>query len=88
MADARNAPSMSPLSSVEGLMPIWDHFRGGGTARCPIEGGPMALAVDGASESYRFVCVGCGNASPWFEAHLEHLAIRGPSVTEPGTSEE
>jgi hypothetical protein len=88
MADAPTEPSSRPLSSIEGLSPVWEQFRDGGTVRCPVEGGPMALAVDGATETYRFVCVNCGHSSPWFEARLTHLAIKGPHTTEPGVSEE
>lgn len=86
MADVRPPRS---LSSVEGLQPVWDQFRGGGTAPCPNDAAPMALAVDGATETYRFVCVTCGHASPWFEARLAHLTIKGHLGTEPpGVGEE
>jgi hypothetical protein len=46
----------------------------------------MALAVDGTIDVYRFVCVQCGHASPWFEAKLTHLAIKGGAATSPGAS--
>lgn len=74
----------APLSSLDGLRPVWDRFRQGGIAPCPADGGPMALSVDGAAESYRFACVSCGHASPWFEAKMARLAFRGHQDSEPG----
>jgi hypothetical protein len=83
MADVNDAP----LSSAAGLRPVWEHFREGGVAICPVDGGPMALAVDGSVDAYRFVCVQCGHASPWFEAKLTHLTIRGAATTSVGASD-
>jgi hypothetical protein len=48
----------------------------------------MALGVDGTIDVYRFVCVPCGHASPWFEAKLDRLHIRGQSETSPGATDE
>lgn len=84
MSDANDAL----LSSIAGLQPVWDAFRAGDAAPCPVDGGPMALAVDGLVDAYRFVCVQCGQASPWFEARIAHLTIRGLSGTELGSSNE
>jgi hypothetical protein len=78
----------APLATLAGLRPVWEHFRAGGVARCPVDGGPMALGVDGTIDVYRFVCVPCGHASPWFEAKLDRLHIRGQSETSPGATDE
>ena len=48
----------------------------------------MALAVDGTVDIYRFVCVQCGTASPWFEAKLSRIAIKGQSGVDLGASDE
>lgn len=87
MPDATDAKH-APLSTIAGLKPVWERFRAGGIAPCPVDGGPMALAVDGSVDIYRFVCVQCGHASPWFEAKLTHLAIKGTAPTIPGTTDE
>jgi hypothetical protein len=87
MPDATDA-SPAPLSTLAGLKPVWERFRSGGIAPCPVDGGPMALAVEGSVDIYRFVCVQCGHASPWFEAKLTHLAIKGATPTSPGASDE
>ncbi len=87
MPDATDA-NPAPLSTLAGLKPVWERFRSGGIAPCPVDGGPMALAVDGSVDIYRFVCVQCGHASPWFEAKLTHLAIKGATPTSPGASDE
>jgi hypothetical protein len=78
----------APLSTIAGLRPVWERFRRGGVALCPVDMGPMALAVDGSVDVYRFVCVQCGHASPWFEAKLDRLHIRGQSETAPGAIDE
>jgi hypothetical protein len=77
MADPETDDSLAPLATIDGLRPVWDRFRQGGIAPCPIDAGPMALGVDGSADTYRFVCVRCGHASPWFEAKLARLALRG-----------
>jgi ribosomal protein S27AE len=78
MPDATDAPH-APLSTIATLRPVWERFRSGGVAICPSCGSPMALAVDGTIDVYRFVCVQCGTASPWFEAKLARIAIKGQS---------
>jgi len=79
MADAPDAPP-APLSSIARLKPVWERFRDGGVAPCPVDGAPMALAVDGSVDIYRFVCVRCGTYSPWFEAKLAgRIFIKGQS---------
>jgi hypothetical protein len=82
MPDAPDAPDAlhAPLSSIATLKPVWERFRGGGVAPCPVDGAPMALAVDGTVDVYRFVCVSCGTSSPWFEAKLAgRIFIKGQS---------
>jgi hypothetical protein len=37
---------------------------------------------------YRFVCVKCGTSSPWFEAKLARLSLRGQSGVDLGASDE
>lgn len=77
--DAPDAPH-APLSSIATLKPVWERFRDGGVALCPVDGAPMALAVDGSVDIYRFVCVRCGTSSPWFEAKLGgRIIIKGQS---------
>lgn len=92
----------SPIATVEAIQPLWELFRKGGVAPCPVGGGPsgaatspgsapehrMALGVDGLGGSYRFVCVTCGTASPWFEAKFEHLSIKGTLSPEVVQSQE
>jgi hypothetical protein len=87
MADATDAPC-APLSSVATLKPVWERFRSGSVAICPVDGAPMALGVDGAVDAYRLVCVTCGTSSPWFEAKLTRLSIRGQSGVDLGASDE
>jgi hypothetical protein len=82
--DAQNAP----LSSAASVRPLWERFRSGGVALCPNDGAPMALAVEGSIDVYRFVCVRCGTSSPWFEAKMTKLHIRGQSGVELGASDE
>jgi hypothetical protein len=69
------------LGTVEGLGAVWDGFRAGGVAHCPRDTSPLALAVDAAAASYRFVCVRCGVASPWFESGAAGLRLRTPPTT-------
>jgi hypothetical protein len=79
MPDAPDAPA-APLSSIAALKPVWERFRDGGVALCPVDAAPMALAVDGSVDVYRFVCVRCGTSSPWFEAKLAgRISIKGQS---------
>jgi hypothetical protein len=86
MSDATDAPP-APLATIAGLKPRWEAFRAGGVALCPRDAAPMALNVDGQTNVYRFVCVSCGNASPWFEAKLQRLAIKGPGGVDLATSD-
>lgn len=39
-------------------------------------GSPLALSVDAAVGTYRFVCTACGLASTWFEAAPAGLRLR------------
>jgi hypothetical protein len=55
---------------------LWEQFKSGGVARCPRDEAPLALAVDGASKSYRLVCTRCGNASLWFEIGGSGIHVR------------
>jgi hypothetical protein len=60
---------------------LWEQFKAGSIARCPLDQGALALAVDGASKSYRLVCTDCGNASLWFEAYPTGIHIRNTDDT-------
>ncbi|MGH7284951.1 MAG: hypothetical protein ACRELY_25775 [Polyangiaceae bacterium] len=63
---------------------LWNDFRVGKVVECPRDKGPMAASVDGASASYRLVCVRCGHATPWFEAKLGIVThVRGTSTRPP-----
>jgi len=74
----------SPLASNDAVSAAWDLFRAGHVAPCPADGAPLALAVDGTSLVYRFVCVKCGAASPWFESGFGGaLRMRGPRPAGP-----
>ena len=64
------------LNSAERLGVVWDDFRNGSIVHCEKDAGHLALAVDAGSNAYRFVCVSCGNASPWFESGPSGLRIR------------
>jgi hypothetical protein len=65
----------------------WEIFRRGDVAPCKRDGGPMALSVDGASIAYRFVCVKCGFASPWFEASpTGTMRVRGFGSGDPNAT--
>ena len=66
----------SPLTSPEEVSKAWTAFRTG-VAPCPVDGAPLALAVEGTANVYRFVCVKCGAASAWFEAGTGGLKTRG-----------
>jgi hypothetical protein len=70
------ADAPPPLSTVEAVGEVWDHFRTGNTVACPTDGAPMALSVDGSAGVYRFVCTQCGTSSAWFESGPGGLALR------------
>jgi len=87
MADAKPPPEAPegappPLSAPGDLLSAWEAFRDG-VAPCPVDAGPLALAVDGTTNAYRFVCVRCGVASPWFEAGAGGLRVRAPHAPGP-----
>jgi hypothetical protein len=92
MADAEkpsDAAHATALGSPEGLQEIWSHFRAGEVVRCPVDGSPLALAVDAALGVYRFVCTKCGAASGWFEAGPAGIRLRGQAQGHgPGPGEE
>jgi hypothetical protein len=67
----------SPSSSDQHLATVWKTFRAGGVAVCRRDGGPMALSVDGTAAAYRFVCVACGFASPWFSSGPNGMKVHG-----------
>jgi len=70
--------------SPEHVAALWNDFRSGGAVKCPRCEGAMAASVDGASASYRLVCVPCGHATPWFEAKLGIVThVRGTSTRPP-----
>lgn len=73
----------APLTSPEEVSAAWETFRAGGVAACPADGAPLALAVDGTANVYRFVCVKCGAASAWFEAGTGGLTMRSPRAGGP-----
>ncbi len=64
-------------SADDVLAAVWASFCAGGVAHCSRDRGPMALCVDGAAATYRFVCVACGFASPWFESGPRGMKTRG-----------
>ncbi len=67
MGDRTTPEPAPPPDPLEGTSSFWLAFRDGGIALCPRDTSPLALSVDSAN-SYRFVCVRCGLASPWFDA--------------------
>lgn len=71
--DANDADA--PLSSLASLRPRWEAFQRGSVASCPLDGEPMALAAAPDADTYRLVCVQCGQASPWFAVNLAQLYI-------------
>lgn len=81
MADAKPPEppegAATPLTSPEEVAATWAQSRTG-VALCPVDGAPLALAVDGTAHVYRFVCVKCGAASAWFEATMGVLKMRDP----------
>jgi hypothetical protein len=68
--------SPSQLSSTPELSKIWDHFRAGGIVLCAQDKAPLAVAVDAAAGSYRFVCTQCGSSSPWFDSGPAGLRVQ------------
>jgi hypothetical protein len=62
---------------------LWHEFRAGKEVVCPADGNAMAVAVDGAMGCYRFVCVTCGNSTPWFEAKGDGIRVRSQSSPPP-----
>jgi len=65
-----------PLSFADELAETWEAFRSGAVVPCPADGAPLALSVDAAVGTYRFVCTRCGLASAWFEAGPAGLRLR------------
>jgi hypothetical protein len=78
MADAAK-PCDEPRAPLTGdaLRASWDRFRAGDVVACPTDCAPLALAVDSAAGTYRFVCTQCGVASAWFESGVEGIVVRG-----------
>jgi hypothetical protein len=74
--DSDGPPTPRAMSDKE-VAKLWDQFRSGGVAHCPRDEAPLALAVDGASKSYRLVCTRCGHASLWFEVAANGIHVRG-----------
>ncbi|HEX7664847.1 MAG TPA: hypothetical protein VF407_10060 [Polyangiaceae bacterium] len=77
---------MKPATPIgeELVSALWNDFRAGKTVGCPRDKNAMAANVDGASGSYRLVCVACGHATPWFEAKLGIIThVRGTSTRPP-----
>lgn len=77
----------APFSSPEEVATAWQMFRDGQLAPCPVDGAPLALAVDGSANVYRLVCTKCGTASGWFEAGADGVQLRGPRATGPGATD-
>jgi len=70
-------PAPGPRMLSEGqVVALWAEFKSG-VASCPRDAAPLALAVDGATKSYRFVCTRCGNASLWFDVAPTGIQVRG-----------
>src|SRR5579864_4316557 len=82
----RTDGTVGSLGTTDGLGKVWDGFRSGGPVFCPRDSWPLALAVDAAAATYRFVCVRCGSASPWFESGASGVRMRSPCPTlQPGS---
>jgi hypothetical protein len=71
------AHARGELRTLDDLLPVWADFRAGRVVACAKDTSPMALAVDAGAGAYRFVCVACGNSSPWFESGPAGTRIRG-----------
>ncbi len=76
MTDTKLPEPPAPFSTAAEVSGAWASFRGGATVRCPVDDGPVALSVDGAAGSYRFVCTSCGISTPWFESGPLGLNVR------------
>jgi hypothetical protein len=75
---ASEKPTDATAQPDADLAAAWAAFRAGGIAPCRRDGAPMALCVDGSVAAYRFVCVQCGFASPWFESTPQSgMRVRG-----------
>lgn len=82
MGGSRTPEDGTPRSvGIPDLGRAWDDFRAGRGVSCARDGDPVALCVDGSAGAYRFVCVGCGSSSPWFEAGAAGPRVRGVSVS-------
>jgi mono/diheme cytochrome c family protein len=81
MDDAEKPPdgAPDPLASPSVLQAAWDRFRSGDAVACPVDGAPLALAVDASAVIYRFVCTQCGTSSDWFESGLTGMRVQGTS---------
>lgn len=77
LADEESPNVISPVAVGR----LWEQFREGEVVACPRDGGHVALAVDGAAKAYRFVCIACGMASPWFASTVAGITVRGPTST-------
>jgi len=86
--DSGQPPAQRAMSDAD-VAKLWDQFKSGGVARCPRDEAPLALAVDGASKSYRLVCTRCGNASLWFDIAPTGIHVRsGDESQNPGLSDD
>jgi hypothetical protein len=85
MADTDRPPdgAPEPLASASVLQAAWERFRAGDAVACPVDGAPLALAVDASAAIYRFVCTHCGTASEWFESGLTGVRMHGSSDRSP-----
>ncbi len=70
------------LNSLPGLDDAWRAWSEHEVVVCVADGSPVALCVDAPISTYRFICVACGNSSPWFEVSNGEVHSRPSTVTE------
>ena len=81
--DRVRAEASTEAMTDEHVAELWSAFKAGKLVVCPRDEDAMAVAVDGAMGAYRLICVGCGHATPWFEAKASGVRIRGMSSRPP-----
>lgn len=83
MANGVRAADSSEAMNEEHVTALWSAFKEGKPVICSRDENQMAVAVDGAMGLYRLICVGCGHSTPWFEAKMRGVRIRGMSSRPP-----
>jgi hypothetical protein len=82
---ASSRPQLHRASKVQEL---WETYRAGQLVLCPEDGTPMAIAIDGTSRAYRFVCVVSGLATPWFSIQDDKRVLLHAYGDQDGSPEE